>query len=362
MGNIMDVSAFDQEVINNEDYLKLIRDLGAQPISKVNNLPDFSVFKKGLFFSHRDFDKFIAAAKRGEKVAIVSGFNASGKMHLGHTIVFETVKLLQNLFDCDLIIPISDDESYLTGKVKSQEEALKNALGIAEQISGFGFNTTRTKIIIDQLYPEIYNLAVKYSRFSTMSTVKAVYGYSNEINPGVFFYPFVQTAHILYPIEKLNAKYVLVPIAVDEDSHLRLCRDVAAKLGFPKPAVIHSKFINGLDGKKMSKSKPNSAIFLDDSDSIIKKKVNLAITGGQHTIEEQRKLGGDPEKCAVIKYLGDLFLDVDAVNELKEKYKKGKVLDKENKELLYNEIIKYTKNLKQNIKLSGQDFDKMILH
>ena len=54
-----------------------------------------------------------------------------------------------------------------------------------------------------------------------------------------------------------------------------MTRDVAPRLGFPKPALMHSTFFPALQGAqtKMSASDENSAIFLTDTANQIKKKV-----------------------------------------------------------------------------------------
>lgn len=56
-----------------------------------------------------------------------------------------------------------------------------------------------------------------------------------------------------------------------------MTRDVAPRLNFPKPALIHSTFFPALQGpkSKMSASVANSSIFLTDSPKDIKNKVNL---------------------------------------------------------------------------------------
>ena len=73
-----------------EDNRKLVEKFGAAPLSKLKEVPEFYSFEKGLIFSHRDFDKFFSALKKGEKCAILSGFNASGTIHIGHKAIFDT--------------------------------------------------------------------------------------------------------------------------------------------------------------------------------------------------------------------------------------------------------------------------------
>ncbi len=54
-----------------------------------------------------------------------------------------------------------------------------------------------------------------------------------------------------------------------------MTRDIAPRLGFHKPAIIHSSFFPALQGpqSKMSASDPTSSIFLTDTMDQIKNKV-----------------------------------------------------------------------------------------
>lgn len=61
----------------------------------------------------------------------------------------------------------------------------------------------------------------------------------------------------------------------------------------------------GLQGGKMSSSVPESLIGYYESDKSLKKKVMAALTGGRMTLEEQKRLGGEPDACSV--YLLNLF-------------------------------------------------------
>ena len=80
-------------------------------MSKLKEVPDFYTFQRGLVYSHRDFQPFFSALNRGEKYAILSGFNASGTIHLGHKPVFDTNLFFQKKYGIPVFIPISDDES-----------------------------------------------------------------------------------------------------------------------------------------------------------------------------------------------------------------------------------------------------------
>jgi len=344
-----------------EDNEKLVKEFGASRVSELKDVPDFYTFETGLIYSHRDFDKFFKAIKAGEKCAIVSGFNASGTIHFGHKAVFDTNLYFQKKYGIPVFIPISDDESYVAGKVKSQEEALKYSLELAKELLAYGFDPHKTYFIIDQIYTNIYNLAIKLSRKINLSEIKATYGYKNEDNIGLHFYPSIQSAHILFPQEEFGIKNVLVPIGPDEDAHIRICRDVAPLLGYNKPAILHITFLPGIDGEKMSKSK-NNAIFLKDDSKTIIRKVGGAFSGGQKTIEEHRKLGGNPEVDIACQYLSKFFLKKEDSEKIFNDYKKGKLLSGEVKKMLSEKLVEFTSGFQKKLKsISESDVKRCIL-
>ena len=90
---------------------------------------------------------------------------------------------------------------------------------------------------------------------------------------------------------KSNLIPALIPCAIDHDPYFRMTRDVASRLHFAKPALIHARFLDALQGpgSKMSASVDSSAIFMKDEPNKIKQKINkYAYSGGQQTVEEQR--------------------------------------------------------------------------
>lgn len=339
----------------------LVDKFGAQLVSSLKEKPDFYTFNKNILYSHRDFEKFFSALKRGEKCAIVSGLNASGTIHIGHKAVFDTNLFFQKKYGIPVFIPISDDESYVSGKVKTQEEAFEFSIKLAKELLAYGFDPHKTYFIIDQVYTNIYNLAIKLSKKVTLSEIKASHGYVNEDNPGLYFYPAVQAAHILLPQESFGIKNVLVPIGPDEDTHIRICRDMAERFGYNKPAILHARFFPGLDGEKMSKSR-NNAIFLKDDEKTVRKKVGMAFSGGRDTMEEHRKHGGKPEEDVSIFYLTNLFLDDKESEKLVKDYRSGKLLSGEVKKMLADRVVEFLKGFQSRLdKISDETVQKAVM-
>ena len=94
--------------------------------------------------------------------------------------------------------------------------------------------------------------------------------------------------------------------------------------GFIPPASIYHRFMTGLTGGKMSSSKPESHISLTEDPKEAGRKVMKAITGGRQSLSEQKKLGGEPEKCSVYEFLVfHLSEDDKELSELYEQCKNG---------------------------------------
>jgi len=110
--------------------------------------------------------------------------------------------------------------------------------------------------------------------------VKGIFGFGDSDCIGKIGFPAVQGAPALsttFPNIFGDRKVpCLIPCAIDQDPYFRMTRDVAPKLGFDKPALLHSTFVPALQGAmtKMSASDANSSIYLTDTPKQIKNKVS----------------------------------------------------------------------------------------
>lgn len=114
-----------------------------------------------------------------------------------------------------------------------------------------------------------------------------------------------------------------------QDPYFRMTRDVAPKLGFPKPALLHSVFFPALQGaqSKMSASDPNSSIFLTDTPAQIKNKINkYAFSGGGATTEEHREKGGNCDVDISYQYLRFFLEDDERLETIRKDYTSGELL------------------------------------
>ncbi|MCL5239520.1 MAG: tryptophan--tRNA ligase [Candidatus Marsarchaeota archaeon] len=355
-----EVSIRGNAVALDEANAKLINTFGAASVKDLKEVPDFYTFSNELIVSHRDFDRYYTRLLSGERSAIVSGLNPSATIHIGHIPVFDTNLYFQQKHGVEVFIPFSDDESYVSLKIKTQEEGLKYALQLTRSMLAYGFDTRRTHVIIDQIYTNIYNLAIKLSRSITMSEVKSVYSYTNDQNTGLHFYPAIQSAHVLLP-NQFGMSNVLVPIGPDEDAHLRICRDIADRFKYEKPAVLHSKFLPGVDGEKMSKSRGNAVFFLDPAKEV-KRKIMSAFSGGRGTVEEHRRLGGNPDVDVAYMYLKSYFLKAEEAKQLYADYKQGKLLSGEMKKMLLEHVQARIDDFQHKYeKVTESDIEKVVM-
>lgn len=125
---------------------------------------------------------------------------------------------------------------------------------------------------MDYVGQSFYHNVVKIARGITISTSKATFGFKNEDNIGKVHFVAIQAApsfsnsfpQIFGDRADIPA---LIPCAIDQDPYFRLTRDVAHKLKYPKPALIHGKFIPSLGGAqiKMSASIDTSSIYMSDT-------------------------------------------------------------------------------------------------
>lgn len=151
------------------------------------------------------------------------------------------------------------------------------------------------------------------------------------------FYPAIQATYL--PLLQLveSCHPTPVPIAVDQDLHVRVCRDITAKQRHDvrKPGALPSKFLLSLEGPgKMSSSDDTPSILLSDEQETVFDKIRTdAYSGGQSNIEEHRLEGGNSEVDVSYLFLYYFFQESDErVEQLAEEYREGSLLSVKLKE------------------------------
>ncbi len=342
------------EVSGEIDYSKLIEEFGTQPLNEEllsrikRHTGELHIqLRRGVFFSHRDFDWLLDRYEAGEKFVLYTGRGPSGNVHLGHVIPWLFTKYLQDAFDAKLYFQLTDDEKFLV----SQNLTLQDTLGLtydnALDVLASGLDPKKTFLISDvKNIQTLYKVAIEIAKGVTYSTAKAVFGFKESSNIGILFFPALQAAPCFLE-SAITGKNVpcLIPAAIDQDPYWRIARDAASKLNYYKPAQIHCRFLPGLGkGGKMSSSMPETCIFTTDTLKDAEKKIMNAFTGGRATVEEQRKLGADPYICPIYYYERYLFEPDDAkLAEIEATCKSGELLCGEHKAALAPKVTKFLK-------------------
>jgi len=355
------------EVKGDVDYNKLIKQFGTTkiPDSIYEKLKDcHPLLKRGIYFSHRDFDKWLKAHEDGKKVSVITGRGPSEKMHIGHLVPFLVAKSLQDKFNCDVYIPISDDEKFFVKKNLSYQDSIKYSEDNILDIIALGFDPKKTFIFEDFVYTNIYKYAAQIAKRITYSTAKAAFGLTPEKNIGWSFYPAMQAAHILFPQFHTKKHISVVPVGIDQDPFIRLTRDIATQkdINLEKPAALHARFIPSLQGGSKMSSSGEGIIFLSDDQKTVKKKIGKAFSGGQATTEEHRAKGGNTEVDVSFQYLKTFFEEDDKkLEEIKTKYESGEMLTGELKAILIKKINTFLREHQKKKQEARKNLDKFII-
>ncbi len=332
------------------DYEKLIKEFGVKPLdsslrARLEKLAgeEHYMLRRNIFFSHMYFDKILDTIEKGDTVYLYTGRAPSGPVHLGHIIPWIFTKWLQDKLDLTLIFQIPDEEKFLFKDNLTFEDTAKWTKDNLKDIMAVGFNPEKTKFLIDTKHAGLmYQKACEVAKKTTASTVKALFGLQDSDNVGKYFYSCMQSVPCFVPtILEGKRTPVLIPCAIDQDVHFRLTRDVAEKLGYPKPSTILCRFLPPLEGGgKMSTTEAEHAVInMSDDAKTIKKKVNkYAFSGGQVTVEEHREKGGDPDIDMSFQWLTFLEEDDSKLEDIRSKYKSGELLSGELKQILIDKL------------------------
>ena len=359
-----DVTPFDVE--GQVDYDRLVDKFGTEEIDEELKQRFFDLaggenlyVERDFVYSHRDFDKALDEFEDGEDFFLYTGVGPSGKMHIGHIISFYFTKWLQDRFDVNVYIQVTDDEKYWDRDV-TDEEIDRYAQDNIREIAAVGFDPDKTFIFRNREYMgNMYDGIVKIAEKINNSQARGVFGFEGSTSIGMNFWPAIQNIPTFF-----ENKRCVIPAAIDQDPYWRIQRDIAEKFGHRKTAAIHSKFIPALTGPegKMSSSKPETAIMLDDSPEEVEEKVKKhAYSGGGDTLKEHREQGADLSVDTSFQWLRNLLLEDDErMREIAEKYSSGEMLTGEIKEILIEELNQFLEEHQTRKKNADDLVEKMM--
>ncbi|MFH1834979.1 MAG: tryptophan--tRNA ligase [Methanobacteriota archaeon] len=342
-----------------ENYQMLLDEFGMESMEKFRvRYDELRYIRRGIIFGHRDFGNISDSIENKKPFALMTGLMPSGKFHFGHKMVADEIIWFQNK-GAEVFVCAADVESYLMRDVsfeKAREIAVKEYL---ENYLALGLSPKNITFWFQRDYlPKYYRLRDMAAKRVTFNELKAIYG---ELTPGKITSVLTQVADIIHPQlpELGGARPVVVPVGADQDPHIRLTRDIASRLNAGRqggkrdlecvpPAATYHKFMEGLQGGKMSSSDPKSFIALSDDPREASKKIMRAKTGGRPTVEEQKRKGGVPEECMIYSmYLYHLIDDDIALSDIYHECRNGTLLCGEDKkncaELVEKFLVKHQK-------------------
>ena len=362
------------EVKGNINYDKLIDEFGVEKLNtllldriKKHTKDVHFMLRRKVFFAHRDLNWVLDEYEKGNHFFIYTGRGPSGPIHLGHLGTWIFTKWLQDKFNAELWFQFTDDEKFLFKQNMSMEDAEKWTYENMLDVIALGFDPKKTHFIVDTKNANlIYPIALKFAKKINFSTVKAAFGMTNENNIGQIFYTSMQAAPAVIPSVLKNKNIpCLIPLAIDQDPHFRVARDVYMKLGYYKPAIIHGMFLpplSGVSGKMDSSGDHVNSILTTDSPKEVEMKIKkYAFSGGQDTIAEHRKKGGNPDVDVSFQYLRMLFEPDDVkLEQIEKDYRSGKLLTSELKEILIKKINEFLKGHQAKREKAKKEINKFL--
>ena len=339
-----------------EDYTKIIKDFGLDSFNPKDYPEPNRLMRRGIVFASRDMKDVLRAMKDKKPFYVLSGIMPTAqKVHFGTKMVVENIAYFQK-HGAKTFCLVADLEAAAARGV-SLEEARKNAIEF--QIPAYialGLDPKKTIFYFQSENREVIKLAYEASNKITLNEFRAVYG---QADPSRILSALTQIGDILYPQLQQSMPGV-IPVGVDQDPHIRLTRDAARRMKEKKfflPAGLYHKFTPSLDGSlKMSKSKPESCIDLPEDPKSVSKKIMRAKTGGRATEEEQRKIGGEPEKCIIFElYKQHLIEDDKELDKIHRDCKAGTLLCGEDKQNCVKLMEKFMDDLEKNIEKARKE-------
>ena len=349
------------------DIEKTFADFGIEPIAPLlDELPSVPYFmRRNIVVGHRDYRPIASAIRNRTPFHVLTGFMPSGHPHLGHLMVMKEV-VWHVEQGGNGYVTIADREAHAVRGL-SWEKCREYGREYLACLFALGFEgTTYAQSRNDRLKDLAFEAATKVN-FSELTAIYGfspetdlAHAESVLMQVADILYPQIdrepaptvvpvgidQDPHIrltrgvahklrMFTVEERDG-YISVrsknapepameavkrafPGAKKYVGHVDIrgaqCADVSAKVreierahggfGFYIPSSTYHIFMPGLTGGKMSSSIPESIISFYEPEAVVRKKVMSGITGGRMTLEEQKRLGGEPDKCSL--YLLNLF-------------------------------------------------------
>jgi tryptophanyl-tRNA synthetase len=247
---------------------------------------------------------------------------------------------LQDEYDCFFIIA---DLHTLTTRPQKKHiaELSDNIHQTVLDYLAVGIDPNRATIFVQSAIKETYELntllgmMISVPRLERVPTLKemAKAARLDAMPFGLLGYPVLQAADILLP--RAN----LVPVGRDNEAHVEVTREIARRFNrlygpvFPVPQALIGEVptLVGTDGQaKMSKSLDNAIYLSDDAQTVQRKVMNMFTDPNRVRADIPGRVEGNP----VFIYHDAFNPHQDEIDDLKDRYRRGKVGDVEVKKKL----------------------------
>ena len=240
---------------------------------------------------------------------VLSGLRPTGRVHLGN--YFGAVKNwvdLQNSGKYRCFFFVADLHALTTDYADTAALANHTREAVLDWLA-VGLDPSVSTIFLQSRIPQHAELALYFSMITPLGWLERVPTYKDQIEQlrsrdlathGFLGYPVLQTADIaIYRAD-------LVPVGEDQASHLEICREIVRRFNglygdvFPEPKALFTQTpkVNGIDGRKMSKSYNNTIGITEPADSV-RDKVMAMVTDPARA---RRQDPGNPENCNLFPF------------------------------------------------------------
>lgn len=240
---------------------------------------------------------------------VLSGLRPTGRVHLGN--YFGAVKNwvdLQNSEKYRCFFFVADLHALTTDYADTKALAAYTRDAVLDWLA-VGLDPERATIFLQSRVPQHAELALYFSMITPLGWLERVPTYKDQIEAlrsrdlathGFLGYPVLMTADIaLY-------RSSLVPVGEDQASHLEICREIVRRFNglygevFPEPKALYTPTpkVNGVDGRKMSKSYNNTIGVTEPAESVAQK-VMAMVTDPARV---RRQDPGNPENCNLFPF------------------------------------------------------------
>jgi tryptophanyl-tRNA synthetase len=223
------------------DYRKLFEQFGIEAFDEVlPGVPEpHYLMRRGVIFGHRDYRPVARAMREGDPFAVLSGFMPTGDPHVGHKLVFDEIIWHQERGG-DAYGLIADLEAH-SARGLTWDEIDEHARDYLLSLLALGFDPDEGELYRQSDNRRVQDLAFELGANANFSELQAIYDFGGETSVSHMQSVVTQMADILYP--QLDGPLpTVIPVGPDQDPHMRLVRDLAARTRFFRVTEAYASF------------------------------------------------------------------------------------------------------------------------